>query len=113
MDASVNRIASSKDERALLISIYIKGENREKADYSLDELKLLVETAGAVIVDSITIKRDAHRSRLYLRYRLYRYCKKDNRRERLKLIVFDLINIRPAQIRNLEEKLKLPRNRKK
>ena len=59
MDASVNRIASSKDEKALLISLYIKGENREKSDYSLDELKLLVRTAGAIIVDSIIIKRDA------------------------------------------------------
>lgn len=106
MDASVNRIASSKDERALLISLHLKGESREKTDYSLDELKLLVKTAGAVIVDSITIKRDAPDPAYIFGSGYIRIVKKRIEEDDLKLIVFDLTNIRPAQIRNLEEELK-------
>lgn len=105
MDASVNRITSSKDERALLISIYIKGDNREKAEYSLDELKLLVETAGAIIVDSITIRRDGIDPAYIFGTGYIDIVKKMIEEKELKLIVFDLINIRPSQIRNLEEKL--------
>ncbi len=106
MDASVNRIASSKDERALLISLYIKGENREKADYSLDELKLLVNTAGAVIVDSMTIKRDGIDPAYIFGTGYIDIVQKMIEEKELKLVVFDLTNIKPSQIRNLEEKLK-------
>jgi len=106
MDASVNRIASSKDERALLISIYIKGEDREKADYSLDELKLLVQTAGAVIADSITIKRDAIDPAYIFGTGYIDIVKQMIEEQDLKLIVFDMITVKPSQIRNLEEKLK-------
>jgi GTP-binding protein HflX len=106
MDASVNRIASSKDERALLISLYIKGESREKADYSLNELKLLVETAGAVIADSMTIKRDAIDPAYIFGTGYIEIVKQIIEEKELKLIVFDLTNIKPSQIRNLEEKLK-------
>jgi len=106
MDASVNRIVSSKDERALLISLYIKGENKEKTDYSMDELKLLVKTAGAVIVDSIIIKRDSIDPAYIFGTGYIEIVKRLIEENELKLIVFDLINIRPAQIRNLEDKLK-------
>ncbi len=105
MDASVNRIASSKDEKALLISIYIKGEDREKAEYSLDELRLLVKTAGAVIVDSITIKRDSIDPAYIFGTGYIDIIKQKIEELELKLIIFDLVNIRPAQIRNLEDKL--------
>lgn len=106
MDASVNRIASSKDERALLISIYIKGEDRERADYSLEELKLLVETAGAVIVDSMTVKRDGIDPTFIFGSGYIDIVSRLIEEKELKLIVFDLVNIKPSQIRNLEEKLK-------
>jgi len=106
MDASVNRIASSKDERALLIALYIKGGNRDKTDYSLDELKLLVKTAGAVIVDSMVIKREAIDPAYIFGTGYIEIIKNIIEEKELKLIVFDLTNIRPSQIRNLEEKLK-------
>ena len=56
MDASVNRIPSSEDERALLIGIKLDTDTREAVEYSLDELKLLV-APQAVVIDSMIVKR--------------------------------------------------------
>jgi GTP-binding protein HflX len=106
MDASVNRISYSKDDRALLISIFIKGENREKCEYSLEELILLVNTAGGIVVDTMTIKRDAIDPAYIFGSGYIEIIKKIIEEENIKLIVFDLNNIKPAQIRNLEDKLK-------
>ncbi len=106
MDASVNRIASSSDERALLISIVLKGENPAKAEYSLDELQLLVETAGGIIVDKMTIKREAVDPAFILGKGYVELLKNLIPEKNIRVIVFDLNNIRPAQIRNLEDTLK-------
>lgn len=106
MDASVNRIASSKDERALLISLYIKGESREKAEYSMQELKLLVVTAGAIVVDEITVKRESIDPAYIFGSGYVEIVKKLIEEKEIKLIVFDLVNIKPAQVRNLEDILK-------
>ena len=106
MDASVNRISYSKDDRALLISIFIKGENRGKCEYSLEELILLVNTAGGIVVDTMTIKRDAIDPAYIFGFGYIEIIKKIIEEKNIKLIVFDLNNIKPAQIRNLEDKLK-------
>ena len=57
MDASVNRIKSSKDERSLLIGIRIKGADLEPINYSLEELRLLVKTAGGIVVEARVVNR--------------------------------------------------------
>ena len=106
MDASVNRIAYSKDDRALLISIYIKGEDREKCEYSLEELILLVNTAVGIVIDKMTIKRDRIDPAYIFGTGYIEIIRKIIEEESIKLIVFDLNNIKPAQIRNLEDKLK-------
>ena len=106
MDASVNRIASSKDEKTLLIGIRLSNQKKEEVAYSLEELKLLVDTAGAVIVDSITIKRDIIDASHIIGKGYIETIKELIEEKEIKLIVFDLNNIRPAQIRNLEEALK-------
>jgi len=106
MDASVNRIASSRDERALLISVIIKGEDQIKADYSLEELRLLVKTAGGIVVDSIRVRREKIDPACIVGTGYVEKLLQMIENLNLKLIVFDLNNIRPAQIRNLEEKLK-------
>lgn len=106
MDASVNRITSSKDERALLISLHIKGEDRLKSDYSLEELKFLVNTAGAEIIDSFTVNRDSIDPAFILGSGYVDILNRIIAEKDIRLIVFDLINIKPAQIRNLEDKLK-------
>ena len=106
MDASVNRIQSSKDERTLIIGIRQPGESIEEVEYSLEELRLLVETAGGIVVDSLTVRRDRIDPAIILG-RGYIPQLQDRIEElELKLIVFDMNNIRPAQVRNLEEILK-------
>ncbi|HOP62988.1 MAG TPA: GTPase HflX [Spirochaetota bacterium] len=106
MDASVNRIASSADERALLVSIVFKGENPVKAGYSLEELSLLVKTAGAIIVDKMTVKREAVDPAFIIGKGYVEILQNLISENNIKLIVFDLNNIRPVQIRNLEDTLK-------
>lgn len=106
MDASVNRIPSSQDERALLLAVRLRGEDPEAVQFSLEELALLVETAGAIAVDSRIVNRD----KIDASYIIGRGFLKELREmisdKNLKLIVFDMNNIRPAQVRNLEEELK-------
>ncbi|HOO72729.1 MAG TPA: GTPase HflX [Spirochaetota bacterium] len=106
MDASVNRIASSKDERAYLIGVRIKGESADPVEYSLEELTMLVTTAGAVPVGS----RIVHREKIDPSFIVGRGFVDEMKglidELRVTLFVFDLNNIRPAQVRNLEETLK-------
>ena len=106
MDASVNRIASSKDERALLIGVRLKTADRSEVEYSLQELKLLVETAGAVFVEDRIVNRDKLDASFIIGKGFVDTIQEIIDENEIKLIVFDLNNIRPAQIRNLEERLK-------
>jgi len=106
MDASVNRIPSSKDERSLLIAIKLYDDNAESVEYSLDELKMLVKTAGGIIIDARIIKRDKINAAYVIGKGYLEVLKEYVEEKKIKLIVFDLINIRPAQIRNLEDTLK-------
>jgi len=106
MDASVNRIASSKDERALLIGVRIKTEDKKEVEYSIKELKLLVETAGAVFVDERIVNREKLDASYIVGKGFLDTIQEIIEEQDIKLIVFDLNNIRPAQIRNLEERLK-------
>jgi len=106
MDASVNRIKSSRDERALLIGIKSFEKKTEEVEYSLEELKLLVKTAGAIIIDFRTIKRQSLDAAYIVGKGYLETLKEFIAENEIKLIVFDLNNIRPAQIRNLEDTLK-------
>ncbi len=106
MDASVNRIASSKDERALLISVLLRNGDHFAAGYSLDELVMLVKTAGGIVADAIKVRRDSIDPAFIIGTGYVEKLKLLISEQDLKLIVFDLNNIRPAQIRNLEEELK-------
>jgi GTPase len=106
MDASVNRIPSSKDERALIFGIRIRGAENEYLENSLDELGLLVKTAGAVVAD----KRIVNRDRIDASFIVGKGYLDDMTRMiadlNIRLVVFDLDTIRPAQVRNLEDRLK-------
>lgn len=106
MDASVNRIASSKDERALLIAVNTGNSKADRIIYSLDELKLLVKTAGGIVVDSLIVKRTEIDPAYIIGTGYVEKIKTMINDLELKLVVFDLNNIRPAQVRNLEEVLK-------
>ncbi len=106
MDASVNRIASSKDERSLLIAVRMQKTTKAAVEYSLEELKLLVKTAGGIIVDSMTVNRERIDPAYIIGKGYIPKIQEIIEAKKLKLIVFDMNNIRPAQIRNLEDVLK-------
>ncbi len=107
MDASVNRILASVDERALLIAIKLNWSDINLVEDSLDELKLLVTTAGALIVDTITISRKKLDPALIVGKGYIDHMRELINEKKIKLVVFDLNNIRPAQVRNLERILKV------
>jgi GTPase len=106
MDASVNRIRSSADERAYLISIRVKNENLDDLHDSLNELILLVKTAGASITGSNIIKRDKIDPAHIIGSGNLELLKNTVKEKKITLIVFDLNQMKPAQVRNLEENLK-------
>ncbi len=106
MDASVNRIKSSADERAFLISLRIRNENLENLHDSLNELKLLIKTAGAVVIDTSIIKRDRIDPAFIIGSGNVEILKDKVKNKKITLIVFDLNQLKPAQVRNLEERLK-------
>ncbi|MDY6934758.1 MAG: GTPase HflX [Spirochaetota bacterium] len=106
MDASVNRIPSSVDEKAFLIGIVTDGQDIKAVEDSLAELDLLVSTAGAVIIESTIIKRKKIDPAHIIGKGYLDKLKDIVIREGIRLIVFDLNKIRPAQVRNLEELLK-------
>lgn len=103
MDASVNRIPVSADERALLVSIILDKHNLHQVEESLTELKLLVKTAGATVVHSEQFfRKQLDASTLIGKGQ----CERLNqliREKNATLIVFDINNIKPGQVRNLEE----------
>ncbi len=106
MDASVNRIKSSKDERSLIIGLKMPEADLEQIRHSLDELRLLVSTAGGIVVDSMVIRRDKIDPGYILGKGYIDTIKKFIEEKNIKLVAFDMNNIRPAQIRNLEDVLK-------
>jgi len=106
MDASVNRIPSSKDERALIFGIRIRGTSGENPENSLDELGLLVKTAGAVVAGKHIVNRDRIDASFIVGKGYLEEMTKMIAGRNIRLVVFDLDAIRPAQVRNLEDRLK-------
>ena len=106
MDASVNRIPSSADERSILIAVRLPGQDQVSVEYSLGELKMLVTTAGAVVIDSLIVKRERIDPTFIIGRGYINNIASMIAEKGLRLVVFDLNNIRPAQIRNIEQALK-------
>ena len=110
MDASVNRILSSTDKKAILIALKLKSElkseNSKSVKNSFEELKQLAVTAGCIILEELIITREFIDSAYIIGKGYLEKLKETIQSLEVKLIVFDLNEIRPAQIRNLEEELK-------
>lgn len=104
MDASVNRIPSSRDERAFLLSIQLPDTSKESAEYSLAELGLLVKTAGGVVCAQRIIKRRAYDSSYIAGSGFWTQLKDELAEQKIKMVVLDINNLRPGQVRNIEEK---------
>jgi len=106
MDASVNRIPISENERAVIIGIQLPEDDDVDIQHSLDELSQLVLTAGALVVGRQIIKRQALDPAFLIGSGKLEELKKFISEKSIKLVVFDLNAIRPVQIRNLENLLK-------
>ncbi|MDA3900453.1 MAG: GTPase HflX [Spirochaetes bacterium] len=105
MDASVNRIPSSRDEKSFLLSIQLPDMSREEAEYSLEELKMLVTTAGGLVCESRIIRRKKYDSSFIAGKGFWEESASMFDELGVKLVVLDVNNLRPGQIRNIEEKL--------
>jgi GTPase len=106
MDASVNRIKSSARERAFLIGIRINNDSMNDIQDSMNELLLLVKTAGAFIIDKVIIKREKIDPAFIIGTGYLETLKEIKKQKNISLIVLDLNRMKPAQVRNLEEALK-------
>lgn len=106
MDASVNRIKSSANERAYLIGLRLNNDRVEEVQDSLDELRLLVKTAGALTIDAVIVKREKVDPAFLVGTGYMEKLKEIISANKITLIVFDLNQIKPVQVRNLEEELK-------
>lgn len=105
MDASVNRIPISENEKAILIGIHLPHNDEMEVIHSLDELSQLVITAGAVVAAKQIVKRLALDPAYIIGSGKLDELKKIIQEQSIKLVVFDLNSIRPVQIRNLENLL--------
>ncbi len=102
MDASVNRIPISENEKSILIGVHLPRDNEDEVVHSLNELTQLVITAGAVVISKLIVKRISLDPAYIIGIGKLEEIKKIVGEQSIKLVVFDLNNIRPVQIRNLE-----------
>lgn len=102
MDASVNRIPISENEKSILIGIHLPHDDEEDVLRSLDELSQLVITAGAVVFTKLVVKRLSLDPAYVIGSGKLEEIKKIIQEQSIKLVVFDVNAIRPVQIRNLE-----------
>lgn len=84
----------------------MRGNPDDSLESSLEELVLLVRTAGAIVVERRIVKRDRIDPSFIIGKGFLEEIARMIREKNARLIVFDLNNIRPAQVRNLEERLK-------
>ncbi len=89
----------------MLVALVREKENLRESEDSLNELRMLVETAGAMVVPAVHYFRDSIDAKTLVGKgqleQLRQYLKEHN----ITLVVFDLNSIKPGQIRNLEEAL--------
>ncbi|MEJ5360691.1 MAG: GTPase HflX [Spirochaetota bacterium] len=102
MDASVNRIPISENEKTILIGVHLPYDNEDEVLYSLNELTQLVITAGAVVVSKLIVNRISLDPAFIIGSGKLEEIKQIVQELSIKLVVFDLNSIRPVQIRNLE-----------
>ncbi len=105
MDASVNRIPPSDDERALLVALNTADSRENEVRESLQELTLLVKTAGAIVVETRVFNRQALDAATVVGKGQLETIKTIVQEKDIRLVVFDINSLKPNQVRNLEEAL--------
>jgi GTP-binding protein HflX len=93
-------------ERAILVGVVLPSSNREQAGEHLQELSLLVRTAGAEPVSQLVQERKVPNVRTYIGSGKVEELHEAVRHHEANLVVFD-DTLSPAQARNLEKILQI------
>lgn len=91
-----------REERTLLIGVYGAKTPRIQAEDYLDELELLTQTAGGIVVDKILQNRNHPDSTSYIGEGKLREVRGRVNAENIETIIFD-DDLSPTQIRNVEK----------
>jgi len=92
-------------EKAILVAVKLSNESEYDVKESLNELKSLVETAGAQVVKSFIQNRDTIDPAFYIGKGKLEELKKEAIENKIDTIIFDT-ELSPRQIRNLEKEIK-------
>lgn len=94
-------VTSNGKERALLVGVAKKGNPRWEAEDHLEELAMLADTAGAVVVDRVIQEREKIDPAFYIGEGKAEDLAAIAQESHLDLLIFD-DDLSPAQVRNLE-----------
>ena len=102
-DIIEDRFTQTTDgERALIVGVILPLHRKWEVDASLDELALLADTAGAVVVDRVIQERSAVNPKFFIGGGKAEQIAELVKTQEIDLVIFD-DDLSPAQMRNLEE----------
>ena len=98
-------LANSEKERAIAVGLVTHKVTRRQAEEYLEELTLLADTAGAIVIHKILQERQGIDSTFYIGKGKVEQLKQLAEDEEISLLIFD-DDLSPAQLRNLENQIK-------
>jgi GTP-binding protein HflX len=98
-------LANSQKERAIAVGLVTRKITRRQAEEYLEELTLLADTAGAVVIHKLLQERQGIDSVFYIGKGKVEQLKQLAEDEDISLLIFD-DDLSPAQLRNLENEIK-------
>lgn len=93
--------SANPSERALLVQVIVGHQSRDEAADSLAELERLADTAGAVVIGSITQRRDRPDAALFVGQGKLAEIQLACREAKANLLIFDN-ELSPVQVNNLD-----------
>lgn len=92
------------EERAFLVGVRLPSSTREEEEHNIDELELLAETAGALVVGKTIQSRTRIDGSTYIGVGKLAELQEQVYRNNVNLVIFD-DDLSPAQARNIENRL--------
>ena len=102
--AEENIFKKEESPKAVLVSVFFKGEDERENEASLGELEQLLKTAGGEVYGVMTQSRETPDVRTYIGEGKVEELKEICENNEIPLVVFDR-ELSPSQIRNLEKEL--------
>ncbi|MBR6644293.1 MAG: GTPase HflX [Clostridia bacterium] len=102
--AEENIFKKEESPKAVLVSVFLKGEDERENEASLGELEQLLKTAGGEVYGVMTQSRETPDVRTYIGEGKVEELKEICENNEIPLVVFDR-ELSPSQIRNLEKEL--------